>query len=107
MFIIHELTHKVLNNRYNNFDQVHGEELSLGSTVYSNPLLGLSVLYSYLNYNAINPHRVAAMNYVRFIAKAAGKPEFVANPGLIKFLTDMELQIIAKKHFLNLIRNLK
>ena len=49
MFIIHELTHKVLNNKYNNFDQVQGEELSLGSTMHSNPMLGLSVLYSYMN----------------------------------------------------------
>ena len=53
MFVIHELTHKVLNNKYNNFDQVQGEELSLGSTMYANPMLGLAVLYSYLNYNAL------------------------------------------------------
>ena len=99
MFIIHELTHKVLNNKYNNFDQVQGEELSLGSTMYSNPLLGLSVLYSYLNYNAINPHRVAAMNYVRFISKSTGKPELIENPGLIKTFPLGELQSISKKHF--------
>ncbi len=99
MFIIHELTHKVLNNKYNNFDQVQGEELSLGSTMYYNPLLGLSVLYSYLNYNAINPHRVAAMNYVRFISKSMGKSEIIDNPGMIKFLPHGELQNLSKKHF--------
>jgi hypothetical protein len=99
MFIIHELTHKVLNNKYNNFDQVQGEELSLGSTMYYNPLLGLSVLYSYLNYNAINPHRVAAMNYVRFISKSMGKAEIIDNPGMIKFLPFGELQNLSKKHF--------
>ena len=99
MFIIHELTHKVLNNRYNNFDQVQGEELSLGSTMNSNPLLGLSVLFSYLNYNAINPHRVAAMNYVRFISKVTGRPELIENPGLIKTLPLAELQNISRKHF--------
>jgi len=101
MFIIHELTHKILNNKYNNFDQVQGEELSLGSTVYYNPLLGLSVLYSYLNYNAINPHRVAAMNYVRFILKTMGKAEFIDNPGMIKFLPLGDLQSLSKKHFLS------
>ncbi len=107
MFIIHELTHKVLNNRYNNFDQVQGEELSLGSTMYYNPLLGLSVLYSYLNYNAINPHRVAAMNYVRFISKNTGKAAIIENPGLIKFLPSGELQSLSKKHFISSIKSVK
>jgi hypothetical protein len=107
MFIIHEITHKVLNNKYNNFDQVQGEELSLGSTMYSNPLLGLSVLYSYLNYNAINPHRVAAMNYVRFISKSTGKTEIIENPGLIKLLPTSELQSIAKRHFLSSVKHVK
>ena len=107
MFIIHELTHKILNNKYNNFDQVQGEELSLGSTMYSNPLLGLSVLYSYLNYNAINPHRVAAMNYVRFMAKNTGKQDLADNPSLVKYLTLGEIQALAKKHFAMTIKNLK
>lgn len=107
MFIIHELTHKMLNNRYNNFDQVQGEELSLGSTIYYNPLLGLSVLYSYLNYNAINPHRVAAMNYVRFVSKSTGKDEMIENPGLIKFMSNGELQALAKKHFFTAIKSVK
>jgi hypothetical protein len=107
MFIIHELTHKVLNNKYNNFDQVQGEELSLGSTIYYNPLLGLSVLFSYLNYNAINPHRVAAMNYIRYISKNIGKAEIIDNPGLIKFLPPGELQNISKRHFTASLRNSK
>jgi hypothetical protein len=107
MFIVHELTHKVLNNKYNNFDQVQGEEISLGSTIYANPLLGLSVLYSYLNYNAINPHRVAAMNYIRFISKTTGKAEMVENPGLIKFLPQGDIQNLAKKHFSASIKNIK
>jgi hypothetical protein len=107
MFIIHEITHKVLNNRYNNFDQVQGEELSLGSTMNSNPLLGLSVLFSYLNYNAINPHRVAAMNYVRFISKCTGKPEIIENPGLIKTLSLAELQSISRKHFNASVKHVK
>jgi hypothetical protein len=106
MFIIHELTHKVLNNKYNNFDQVKGEELSLGSTMYANPLLGLSVLYSYLNYNAINPHRVAAMNYIRFIAKNTGNQELIENPGLVKFLNPGEIQSLAKKHYLAVMKSI-
>jgi hypothetical protein len=107
MFIIHELTHKVLNNKYNNFDQVQGEELSLGSTIYYNPLLGLSILFSYLNYNAINPHRVAAMNYVRFISKNTGRADLLENPGLIKFLPQGELQNLSKKHFIANLKNSK
>jgi len=107
MFIIHELTHKVLNNKYNNFDQVQGEELSLGSTVYYNPLLGLAVLFSYLNYNAINPHRVAAMNFIRFVSKNTGRADIMDNPGLIKFLPQGELQNLAKKHFAVNIKNSK
>ncbi len=105
MFIIHELTHKVLNNKYNNFDQVQGEELSLGSTIYYNPLLGLSILFSYLNYNAINPHRVAAMNYVRFISKNTGRADIIENPGLIKFLPLGELQTLSKRHFVANLKN--
>ncbi len=107
MFIIHELTHKILNNHYNNFDQVQGEEMSLVSTIYSNPLLGLSTLYSYMNYNAINPHRVAAMNFVRYAAKTTGKPEMVGNPGLLKYISESELQNLAKKHFFSSIKNMK
>lgn len=107
MFIIHELTHKILNNRYNNFDQVQGEELSLVSTIYSNPLLGLATLYSYLNYNAINPHRVAAMNFVRHVAKTVGKADMVGNPGLLKYISESDLQNLAKKHFYVNIKNLK
>ncbi len=106
MFIIHELTHKVLNNKYNNFDQVQGEELSLGSTILANPLLGLSVLYSYLNYNAINPHRIAAINYIKFIANATGNQDIVENPGLIKYFTHSEIQALVKKHYQATIKNL-
>ena len=41
MFVIHELTHKMMNNQFNNYDQITGEEISLSSTIYSNPYLGL------------------------------------------------------------------
>jgi len=99
MFVIHELTHKILNNKYNNFDQVTGEELSLISTIYSNPYLGLSVLYSYLNYNAINPHKIAAMNIVSFMAKKTGNGEIAKKPGLIKLLPINELKQYAREHF--------
>ncbi|MCU0846508.1 MAG: hypothetical protein MUD12_01310 [Spirochaetes bacterium] len=99
MFAIHELTHKVLNNKYNCFDQVTGEELSLSGTIYYNPFLGLSILYSYLNYNSINPHRVAAVNFIKFVAERQGKNEMVAKPGLLKNMTESELRTMAREHF--------
>lgn len=107
MFVVHELTHKVLNNKYNFFDQVVGEELSLCSTLYANPYLGLSVMYSYLNYNAINPHRIAAMNIVRTYSTRAGNNEIINNPGIIKTLSEEQIKEIAENHFQNIIRRLK
>ncbi len=107
MFVIHELTHKVLNNKYNFFDQVVGEELSLCSTLNANPYLGLAVMYSYLNYNAINPHRIAAMNIVRTFSSRAGNNDIINNPGLIKMLPEDQLKEIAENHFQGIIRRLK
>ncbi len=99
MFVIHELTHKFLNNTFNNYDQVMGEELSLCSTIYSNPYLGLSVLYSYFNYNSINPHRIAVMNIIKFISEKTGREEIMTNPGLIKSLKPSELKNLAREYF--------
>lgn len=99
MLIIHELTHKILHNKYTYVDQVVGEELSLGSTIYANAYLGMSVLYSYLNYNTINPHRIAAMNFIKYIASKTGKNEFINNPGRVKYIPEKELKAFAKEHF--------
>ncbi len=107
MFKIHELTHKILNNHYDYFDQVTGEELSLTSTIYSNPYLGLSVLYSYLEYNPINPHRIAAMNYIRFVANITGKLEMIDNVSSLKYLPLAKIKKLTKLHFNSLIKNLK
>ncbi|MCP4137953.1 MAG: hypothetical protein GY754_43725 [bacterium] len=107
MFIIHELTHKILNNRYNYFDQVSGEELSLCSTIYANPYLGISVMYSYLNYNAINPHRIAAMNLVRFIGNKTGKTAILKDPSLVKKLPREEIRQISKEYFVSVINKFK
>jgi hypothetical protein len=107
MFVIHELTHKVLNNNYNNFDQINGEELSLSSTIYSNPYLGLSVLYAYLNYNSINPHRIAAINFIKFAAAKNSAHDIINKPGSLKLLGEAELKQIAKEHFEDTIKNLK
>ena len=107
MFIIHELTHKTLSNRYNYFDQVSGEELSLCSTIYANPYLGISVMYSYLNYNAINPHRIAAMNFVRFISRKTGKAEISQKPGLIKKIPGEKIKRLSKEYFESIIKKLK
>ncbi|MCU0822045.1 MAG: hypothetical protein MUC95_06165 [Spirochaetes bacterium] len=107
MFEIHELTHKILNNHYDYFDQVSGEELALSSTIFSNPYLGLSVMYSYLEYNPINPHRIAAMNYVRFIANKTGKLELVDDPSSLKILPVIEIKKYTKEHFEAILKNLK
>ena len=107
MFEIHELTHKILNNHYDYFDQVSGEELSLSSTIFSNPYLGLSVMYSYLEYNPINPHRIAAMNYVRFIANKTGNLELIDDPSNLKNLQISEIKKYTKEHFEAILKNLK
>jgi hypothetical protein len=107
MFVLHELTHKIINNRYNHFDQITGEELSLSCTIYANPYLGMSVLYSYMNYNAINPHRIAAINYIQFVSEETGRAELVENPGLLKFIPEDELKRLSKRHFYRILQKLK
>ena len=107
MFVIHELTHKILNNRYNYFNQVTGEELSLSSTIYANPFLGLSVMYSYLNYNAINPHRIAATNFVEYISRKLKRKEFMSDYSLVKQLSRRELKKLSKEHFNSIMKKLK
>ena len=107
MFVIHELTHKIMNNRFNNYDQITGEEAALTSTIYSNPYLGLSVLYSYLNYSKMNPHRMAAMNYIAFIAEAEGNKDLINNPGNIKNMSVEKLRRHSKNHFNAIINKLK
>lgn len=107
MFEIHELTHKILNNHYNFFDQVTGEELALVSTIYANPYLGLSVLYSYLDYNVINPHRIAAMNFIRFAANRTSNLEIIDNPNLLSNLTEAVLKKLSKYHFNSVLRSMK
>ncbi len=107
MFIIHEITHKILNNHYNYFDQVTGEELALISTMYLNPYLGLSVLFSYLDYSHINPHRIAAMNIIRFVANKTGKYGLIDDPSGIKNLSVNEIKHLIKDHFNDLMKNVK
>jgi len=107
MFIIHELTHKVLNNQYNYYDNVTGEELSLSSTIYADPYLGLSVMYSYLDYNINNPHRIAANNYIRFVAKRIGKLDLISNPSDLKYLNIKKIKKVTEEHFNTIINNLK
>lgn len=107
MFEIHELTHKILNNSFNYFDQVTGEELALSSTIYANVYLGLSVLYSYMDYNITNPHRIAAVNFIKYIALESGKKEVVDNPSLLKNIPPAEMQRLSKSHFQTLLRSMK
>ena len=98
-FVIHELTHKLINNRYNYYDQVNGEELSLVSTIYVRPYLGLAVMYSYLTYNSINPHRIAAANFIRYVSEKSGKKEIAARPTLLKNLPEQQIKQYAKEYF--------
>ncbi len=98
LFVVHELTHKILNNSFKNFDQVLGEELSMSSTICHNPYLGLSTMYSYLNYGKFNPHRIAALNYIQFIAKKLNNREYINNPGLIKFIKPGTIQQLSKEY---------
>jgi hypothetical protein len=107
MFVVHELTHKIMDNQFNNYDQISGEETALSSTIYSNPYLGLSVLYSYLNYGKLNPHRMAAMNYISFIAESEGSKELIHNPSNIKNISADKLKRYSKNHFTNTINKLK
>lgn len=107
LFEIHELTHKILNNSFNYYDQVSGEELALSSTIYANAHLGLSVMYAYLDYNSTNPHRIAAMNYIRYVAAETGKKEIVENPSILKTLPVGELQRLSRLHFASLVRHLR
>jgi hypothetical protein len=107
MFVIHELTHKFLDKKFRSFDQITGEEISLSSTIYSNQYLGLSVMYSYLNYGQMNPHRIAALNYISYIAQASGNRELINNPGLVKNLPMDRLKEWTKSHFENCLRRLQ
>jgi len=107
MFVVHELTHKIINNKYKNFDHVTGEELSLVSTIYDNPYLGLSVMYSYLNYNSINPHRIAANKIIRSFANQKKDMSLMKKPDNIKFLKYNELKTMAKFHFKKITGNIK
>lgn len=107
MFVIHELTHKTIHNDYNHFDQVTGEELSLSSNIYANPYLGLSVMYSYLKYNAINPHRIAATNYISFLAEKTGNNRILDDPSLIKYLPVERIRDLTHMHFTHLMKKLK
>jgi len=107
MFVVHELTHKIMNNQFNNYDQITGEEISLSSTVYSNPYLGLSVMYSYLNYGKMNPHRMAAMNYITYISEASGNKDYINNPGNIKNIPVDKLKEYTRNHFHYCVNKLK
>jgi len=107
MFVVHELTHKIMNNQFNNYDQIIGEELALSSTIYSNPYLGLSVMYSYLNYGKMTPHRMAAVNYITYLAEASGNKDFINNPGNIKNVSVEKLKDYTRNHFHFCVNKLK
>lgn len=107
LFEVHEITHKVLNNKYNLYDQVIGEEMAMSSTIYANPYLGLSVMYCYLDYNSVNPHRIGALNYIRYIANASGEQDLYEHPSKIKYLPEKKIKELTKRHFFSIIKALQ
>jgi hypothetical protein len=107
MFFIHEMTHKILNNHYNYYDQVTGEELALLSTMYPNPYYGMSVLYAYLDYNRIHPHRIAAVNIIRYISNKTAKPGLIENPSDLKLIGINELKRFVKEYFNVVVKGIK
>ena len=107
IFAIHEMTHKILNIRYDNYEQVRGEEMSLSSTVYDNPRLGLAIMYSYLEYQAMNPHRIGALNYLSYMAKELGNPAIIENRALIRTYSDEALKEATRKHFISQMQSLQ
>ncbi len=107
LFIVHEMTHKILNNHYNYYDMVAGEELALSSTIYLNPYLGLAVLYSYLDYDKITPHAIAAMNVVKYFANKTGKPGMIDDPAGVKLLAAKDIKQLIKEHFSLIVKNIK
>ncbi len=107
MFFIHEITHKILNNHYNYYDPVVGEELALLSMIYPNPHYGLSVLYAYLDYNKIHPHRIAAVNIIRYIANKTGKTGLIDNPSELRLINVNEMKRLTKDYFNLILKNIK
>jgi len=107
MFIIHELTHKGLNNRYKAVNQVIGEELSLCSTIYYTPYLGLAVFYSYLGYNYSNSHRLAAINFIKYIAIKKDEASYIEQPGKIKLFSGTDLKKMAEEYFFFTLKTLE
>jgi hypothetical protein len=100
IFIIHELTHKIINTRYGYYNSIVEEELAIASTIYDNPYLGLSVVYSYLNYNYTHsPHRIAALKFLRFTAEDTDDTSFLYNPSKLKMLSADQLRYLAYRYF--------
>ena len=108
LFEIHELTHKILYNKYKLQDPVTQEEFALSSTIYDNPLLGLAVMYSYLDYDNLTQHKLAALNYIRYIANNSGKSFLMEKPEkFAKEFTPDEIRLLTKSHFDSLCRIFK
>ena len=59
-------------------------------------------LYSYLNYNSINPHRIAAKKIIKFFASHLKDSSLHRNPGKIKYLKYDVLRSLSKLHFENI-----
>ncbi len=100
IFIVHEMTHKIINNRFDYYNRIVEEELAIASTIYDNPYLGLSVVYSYLNYHYVHsPHRIAGLKFLRFVADETEDTSYLYIPSKIRNLSADQLRLMAYRYF--------
>ncbi|MDA3900399.1 MAG: hypothetical protein PF637_07755 [Spirochaetes bacterium] len=99
VFIVHELTHKIVNNNYKYYNSIIEEELAIASTMFVDPYLGLSALYSYLNYYRYSPHRIAALKFIKFSSRSLGRPTMAYNPSELKDVSPDALKLLAQNYF--------
>ena len=99
VFVVHELTHKIINNDYNYYNSIIEKELAIASTVYADPYLGLSAVYSYLNYYRYSPHRIAALKFIKYSSQSLNRPSMAYNPSELKSVSPDALRLLSKNYF--------
>lgn len=99
VFVVHELTHKIINNDYNYYNSIIEEELAIASTVYADPYLGLTAVYSYLNYYRYSPHRIAALKFIKYCSHSLNRPSMAYNPSELKAVSPDALRLLSKNYF--------
>jgi hypothetical protein len=64
-------------------------------------------MYAYLNYNFINPHRIAVIQFLKFVATKVDNKEILDNPSLLKNFSEAEIKEISKEYFNLIVSKLK